>query len=1433
MALRKAGISLTLEGQSAYKAGLAEINREQRLMAEQSKLAVAQLGTQASRQQTYSTSMDNYSKRIQSAADKTEMFKNRQKELPGIQNQISKSIKDTNSAYQDSARETDRLKNNYDQMRKALGSNNEETQKAKAAYQASKEETKFLGTEIKNLEKAYNSNEKELSNLPFSLNKAELATQQLRNEAQKLHDEYRNAGGRLAETAENYQKFGNTMTNVGGQMQSIGGKLTTGITLPLAGITAAALTVGISFEKQMSRVGAIAGATADELKQLTDQAKELGASTAFSASEVAAGMENMASAGFATTEILAAMPGVLDLAAVSGGDVALASEAAATAVRAFNLEASDTGHVADVFARAAADTNAEVADMAEAMKYAAPMANTLGMSIEDTAAAIGIMSDAGIKGSQAGTTLRGAFTRLVKPTSKASDAMTEFGIQVFDSQGQIKPMAEIVAELQDSLTGMTSEQKASTLATIFGQEAMSGMMTLVEAGPDKVNELSTSLVNSAGAADEMAKVMQDNAAGAIDEMMGALETAGIEITQLLAPVIRDLAEDITELVGSFSELDDETQRNIIKWAALAMAGGPVLSMLGNITSGFGVASKGASELVRIYGKLTTPKLASDMTTSFTAVAGGATGASTNIAGLIGTIGGLPVVLGVAGAALLGWTAWKVWGEDAWNASERTKQWGTDVGETVDGHLSKMQELTQKTSGQFENMTSGLSTNKNQMSSDFVELGQTIESSLNEHITKLDELMANLPETVRTTLTELLSEDKKKAEESLKIVSDNNKRIQEINSRAAKENRSATISENQIILDLNRESAEAYVNTLQVSQEERNNILNAMNGDVEKSTKEQATSWAKSLAEQRQEMKTHYNEQKETYLSSLKELGYSPKAIEEQAKIWDKANEATTQGIDQQLAIIAAKYPEIAKEISLTNGQTIDSMGELGEQQIAENEKIVQRAGSLSKELAGNAEENAKKLSWVADESEAGAKTWNNIILDPKTGEVKTNVREEVIKAGEDVTSWNEMRFQLHNADLSSNAKSIIGESAIVNGWWDGMAWDDKAVILEDEFSQTTYKALEQSGKWNEMSIEEKTAIMYSNTPEKMTETLAYLNLWEEFEPDIKKVDADNQGFIQSIMGSEEKMNYWRSIPDDVKEIMGENYDLLTTIFQSEDAYNNFKLLSDEEKVFLGENSDLMSTVLQSKTNYNNWVSMPDNEKRLLANNVDLMTKVFSSQKSYNDWRNLPDTLKKIKATTNVPGVSEQSIGALNKVPGLKQVDILAKTNAWATADSAIRAINRVQGKTVKITTQFETMGSPAGAGIGKEKGTNYHLGGPMIVNDQKGPTYKEMITFPNGKSFVPEGRNILIPNAPKGTKVLKAALTKSLVPRYEKGIGYDELSIKSAGSQPAVSINIEINDPVVREEQDINKLSNAVVEKITLNTKLNNLFNKGKGGAYA
>ncbi|MFR6669829.1 phage tail tape measure protein [Enterococcus sp.] len=371
-----------------------------------------------------------------------------------------------------------------------------------------------------------------------------------------------------------------TMSAVGGIMTSAGKTMTKAVTLPILGLTTAAVKVGGDFEEQMSRVKAISGATGDAFEELRDQAIDLGAKTAFSAKESADGMENLASAGFDAQEIMAAMPGLLDLAAVSGGDVALASENAATALRGFGLEADQSGHIADVFARAAADTNAEVADMGEAMKYIAPVANAMGLSIEETAAAIGIMSDAGVKGSQAGTTLRGALSRISKPTKAMRETMDELGISFYDSEGNMISLQEQIGVLSNSLEGMTQEQKNQALVTLYGQESLSGMMALIDKGPDSLGSLTKSLEESDSAADEMARTMQDNMNSSIEQMLGAFESAAIVIQDILAPAISAVADYIGGLAEKFVSAPKWMQTAIITFGLLAAAIGPVLLVVG-------------------------------------------------------------------------------------------------------------------------------------------------------------------------------------------------------------------------------------------------------------------------------------------------------------------------------------------------------------------------------------------------------------------------------------------------------------------------------------------------------------------------------------------------------------------------------------------------------------------------------------------------------------------------------------------------------------------------------------------------------------------------------------------------------------------------------------------------------------------------------------
>ncbi|ELB69449.1 phage tail tape measure protein, TP901 family, core region [Enterococcus faecium EnGen0050] len=385
------------------------------------------------------------------------------------------------------------------------------------------------------------------------------------------------------DAVKTFEKKSNSMTTaVGKVMQGTGAAMTKYITTPLIGVGVAAAKVGGDFEAQMSRVKAISGATGDTFEQMKQQAIDLGAKTAFSAKESAAGMENLASAGFSAQEIMKAMPGLLDLAAVSGGDVALASENTATALRGFGLEASEAGHVADVFARAAADTNAEVGDMGEALKYVAPVANSMGISLEETAAAIGIMSDAGIKGSQAGTTLRGALSRLARPTKAMQDTMDNLGVSFYDADGKMKPLKTQVELLKKAFEGLTPEQQQNALVTLYGQESLSGMMALIDKGPDSLGKLTKSLKDSDGAADDMARTMQDNMNSSIEQMFGAFESAAIVIQKILAPSIRKVADAISGLVEKFVSAPESTQKLVVAIGLIVAAIGPLIFMIGSV-----------------------------------------------------------------------------------------------------------------------------------------------------------------------------------------------------------------------------------------------------------------------------------------------------------------------------------------------------------------------------------------------------------------------------------------------------------------------------------------------------------------------------------------------------------------------------------------------------------------------------------------------------------------------------------------------------------------------------------------------------------------------------------------------------------------------------------------------------------------------------------
>lgn len=392
----------------------------------------------------------------------------------------------------------------------------------------------------------------------------------------------------------------------------------------ITGALAASTAAGASFESQMSTVQAISQASESEMARLKALAKQMGIETKFSATEAGQGLEYMAMAGWEVDSMLAGLPGIMNLAAASGEDLGQVSDIVTDSMTAFNLEASRSAEFADVLAQASARSNTDVSMMGQTFKYVALVAGALGFSIQDTATAIGLMANAGIKGEQAGTSLRAMLTRIVKPTAEAEAAMSRIGLTVSNSDGSMRSLDEILRDLRTGFAGLSESERASTAASLAGQEAMSGMLALINASGEDYEKLSDSIYHAKGAAEEMAGVRMDNLKGDVTLLKSSAEGAGIAIYEGLSEPLREGVQTGTEWLNSFTESVEEnlpTIRREVKSAGSVLMGfvEPVLDLgswflqhpeviQGGLTGLVSTlltfkAAKGITSAVKLFGSL--------------------------------------------------------------------------------------------------------------------------------------------------------------------------------------------------------------------------------------------------------------------------------------------------------------------------------------------------------------------------------------------------------------------------------------------------------------------------------------------------------------------------------------------------------------------------------------------------------------------------------------------------------------------------------------------------------------------------------------------------------------------------------------------------------------------------------------------------------------
>ncbi len=481
--------------------------------------------------------------------------------LAGAMKQSSAPSQEMQQNFLQAKQRAEELKGSLASQGVVLRNAETETRRLSAAAKQSQGVTKSLQGEfdqtsgkVSRLENSLRQQGQTLRGLGSELRRAGIDTKQLAAEQAKLSEQ--------AERAEAAQKrLQDSQAALDATKQRLSWGNISREVVTSAGIVLAfrkPIQTAADFEQAMAGVGAVSRASGEEMKALSEQARSLGRDTVFSASEAAAGQRFLAMAGFKSNEILSTMPGLLDMAAAAGMDLASASDIASNILTGFSLEASEMGRVSDVLALGSASANTNIAQLGDAMKYVAPIASAAGASIEEVAAMIGKMSDAGIQGSLAGTALRAAYTRLAKEPKEAADALSAMGISAKDAKGDMKPLPALLLEISKVTSRLGSGDQLQVLATVFGTEAASGMQALMRAAQGGgLDKLTKELEHAEGAARKMAEQMNDTALGVLRKLSSATESLMIDIGNVLLPGFTSVVKVLTKAVSGISSLTKE------------------------------------------------------------------------------------------------------------------------------------------------------------------------------------------------------------------------------------------------------------------------------------------------------------------------------------------------------------------------------------------------------------------------------------------------------------------------------------------------------------------------------------------------------------------------------------------------------------------------------------------------------------------------------------------------------------------------------------------------------------------------------------------------------------------------------------------------------------------------------------------------------------
>ncbi|WP_442896817.1 phage tail tape measure protein [Enterococcus sp. JM9B] len=1160
---------------------------------------------------------------------------------------------------------------------------------------------------------------------------------------------------KLIKAGDNISAFGKGVSNVGSQ-------LTSKVSLPIAAGFVVATKKAADFTTQIGEIGPLltngGKVTAEykkQLDQMGDSSKKWSKDYGVSTTEINNGLAEIVRKGYDANQTMGVMPSILDATKASGEQFNDVMNVTTEVISQFNLKGKtysetlqNTARVTDSLTYVANATSAGFTDLGLAMGYVGPVANSLGMSVEETASAVGLLSDAGIGGEKAGTALRGALTRLLKPSKQNKDGFKQLGVSVEDFKNGSLTMPDILDKIKNNTEGWTDAQRTAAIALAFGTESQSAMNVLVGQGGDALRNLTNETKGASGATKDIAKSMNDLPANKVARFKESLNVLAITLGEKLLPIVTPWIDKATDMVNKFSELDDATQQNIIKWGLLAAAAGPTLRLLGSgisvfggVTKGIGMTGRATIDLIAAFskrqaikqttaalaeggaeavisgGKFSTLKSIFTKTGSAATVAAG-TGGTSGVSALVTGLGAVAGPALIAVGAVAGVATALYIGKKAYDEHQLAgEKWGTKVTEEQDKVITKSYEMSEKASGYVADYANGVTDAADKAIKANKDIVDSIQKVLDKELERKKKAAEKIEDKGQKEQAEKYldwQEEVNKAE-----VQQAQKKVDRINAilkSASENNRTLSTQERQFIANNYKMLNDDQLKAAGFSKEKRLAIETAYQVNLKKLS-------AKELGERRNSIETALNKERASYeeqAASLKEIYKdNPVALKESM---DKLN-TEYQSSTETMVTALAKTLE-------ASGYSIEEYADVWKQYGYTTEEV-QRMVNYS------AEKTSQNLDMLAKGTSEADAQWNALALDPKTGEVRTNMADTLVDIAKTDEGWQQLQFLAKNAKISTNAKEEI---AIAMG---------------------------EAGKWDELYLTDKQLLVNSNPAMlALYDSIEELGLWNEYNADRKTLGVNSADAIYQTMQAHGALGTWNKLSPELKELI---------------AKGPAKMSTDEASKALREFNKL-----------------DPKKKKLLSDNTNAVRNFNYAKDRLNSYNNIKPGVKRLHAVDETYNGVQSAKNSINSIPNNTYKNIWVQTH---------------------LNNEYEkTMNNRGIYAAGLAKGTNYHKGGLALVNDQRGPLYKELVQLPSGESFIPQSRNVML-DLPKGSKVLRAALTKKLMPNYADGVGIPENS-KWVQNLRSIDTDSNANNNKVIVQNNNSGLENKLDVMISLLDKL-------------